>query len=79
MRTLNTITLILVAIGGINWGLVGLFDLNLVALLFGEDTVLSTIVYTLVGLSALWQLFSFRWTLDHETDASYATMRERRA
>lgn len=56
MRALNTITLILVIIGGLNWGLVGLFDFDLVAAIFGEMTPLSRIVYVLVGLSALWQL-----------------------
>lgn len=56
MKALNIITLILVIVGGINWGLVGAFDFNLVAALFGEDSTLSRIVYVLVGLSALWQL-----------------------
>ena len=45
--------MILVLIGGLNWGLVGLFDLNLVAALFGT-TILAQIVYILVGVSALW-------------------------
>lgn len=56
MKVLNTITLVLVIVGGINWGLVGLFGLDLVAAIFGEMSVLSRIVYTLVGASALWQL-----------------------
>ncbi|RXZ66193.1 DUF378 domain-containing protein [Pelagerythrobacter rhizovicinus] len=56
MRILNIVTLILVIVGGLNWGLVGLFDFNLVAALFGEMSMLSRIVYVLVGLSALWQL-----------------------
>ncbi len=57
MRALNIITLLLVIIGGLNWGLVGLADFDLVAAIFGgEDAALSRIVYCLVGLSALWQL-----------------------
>ena len=56
MRIVNTITLILLIVGGLNWGLVGLFDFDLVAALFGEMSALSRIVYTLVGASALWQL-----------------------
>jgi len=57
MRALNIITLILVIIGGLNWGLVGLFQFDLVATLFGEQTaIISRIVYVLVGLSAVWQL-----------------------
>ena len=56
MPAINVITLILVIVGGLNWGLVGLLDFNLVAALFGEMSTLSRIVYILVGLSALWQL-----------------------
>jgi uncharacterized membrane protein YuzA (DUF378 family) len=57
MRAINIITLILVIVGGLNWGLVGLFQFDLVAAIFGgQDAALSRIVYVLVGLSALWQL-----------------------
>lgn len=56
MRIVNTATLVLLIVGGLNWGLVGLLGLDLVAALFGEMSALSRIVYTLVGASALWQL-----------------------
>lgn len=56
MKALNIITLILVIVGGLNWGLVGAFDFDLVASIFGEGSALSRLVYVLVGLSALWQL-----------------------
>ena len=57
MKTLNLVTLVLVIIGGINWGLVGLAQFDLVAAIFGgQDAALSRIVYVLVGLSALWQI-----------------------
>lgn len=56
MKPLNLITLILIIVGGLNWGLVGLFDFNLVAALFGAGSLLSRIVYVLVGASAVWQL-----------------------
>jgi len=56
MRLANTITLVLLIVGGLNWGLVGLFGFDLVAAIFGEMSALSRIVYTLVGASALWQL-----------------------
>jgi hypothetical protein len=60
MRAINLITLLLVIIGGINWGLVGLFQFDLVAAIFGgQQATLSRIVYVLVGLSALWQLVPF--------------------
>ncbi|MGI5827736.1 MAG: DUF378 domain-containing protein [Patescibacteria group bacterium] len=48
--------LILLIIGGINWGLVGLFGLDLVAAIFGA-TILARIIYILVGISALYILF----------------------
>jgi uncharacterized membrane protein YuzA (DUF378 family) len=57
MKTLNIVTLILVIVGGVNWGLVGLFQFDLVAALFGgQAAVLSRLVYILVGVSALWQI-----------------------
>jgi uncharacterized protein len=56
MRFINIVTLLLVIVGGLNWGLVGLFDFDLVAALFGEMSPLSRIVYVLVGASALWQI-----------------------
>lgn len=61
MRTFSSIDwlfLILLIIGGINWGLVGLFQLDLVATLFGADSGISRIVYTLVGIAALYILMS---------------------
>lgn len=57
MKLINVITLVLVIVGGINWGLVGLAQFDLVATLFGgQDAPLARVVYVLVGLSALWQL-----------------------
>lgn len=56
MRSINLITLFLLIVGGLNWGLVGLFGFDLVAALFGEMTLLSRIVYVLVGASAVWQI-----------------------
>jgi len=55
MHVFNKITLLLLIVGGLNWGLVGMFGFDLVAALFGEMSILSRIVYTLVGASALWQ------------------------
>jgi len=53
MHPLISVAFILVIIGALNWGLVGLFAFDLVAAIFGEMSVASRIVYTLVGLSAL--------------------------
>ena len=55
MKLLNVLTLILLIVGGLNWGLVGLFNFDLVAAIFGAGSVLSRTVYIAVGLSALWQ------------------------
>ena len=60
MHTLKIIAYILVIIGAINWGLVGFFNFDLVALIFGEMTALTRIVYGLVGLSAIFLLFAHR-------------------
>ena len=54
MKIIDKIALVLIIIGAINWGLIALFQLDLVALLFGDMTILSRIVYGLVGLSGLW-------------------------
>ena len=56
MRIINTITLALLIVGGLNWGLVGLFGFDLVATIFGEMSPLSRIVYVLVGVSAVAQI-----------------------
>jgi uncharacterized membrane protein YuzA (DUF378 family) len=56
MKAINIVTLLLVIVGGLNWGLVGLFSFDLVASLFGSGSLLSRIVYILVGLSAAWQI-----------------------
>lgn len=56
MKALNLLTLILTIVGGINWGLVGFAEFDLVAALFGAGSGLSRTVYALVGLSAVYQL-----------------------
>lgn len=57
MRAINILTQILIIVGGLNWLLVGAFDFDLVAAIFGgQDALISRIVYVLVGLSAIWQL-----------------------
>ncbi len=54
MKIIDTIALILIIIGAINWGLVGIFNFNLVDTLFGTMSVISRIIYILVGISGLW-------------------------
>jgi len=54
MKALKIISIILIIVGGLNWGLVGLFNFDLVAAIFGVMSTLSKIVYTLVGLAAIY-------------------------
>ena len=55
MSILDRIALALTGIGGVNWGLVGIFRFDLVAWLFGgQDALISRIIYTVVGIAALW-------------------------
>lgn len=53
METLQKICLVFTIIGAIVWGLIGLFDFNLVAYIFGEGSMLSRIIYTIVGITGL--------------------------
>lgn len=59
MKILDTIALILVIIGGINWGLIGFFQFNLVGSLFGSFSMLSRIIYALVGIASLYSISFF--------------------
>lgn len=60
MKIVNIVALILNIIGGINWGLVGIFQFDLVAFLFGgAAAILSRIIYVLVAISAIWCISLF--------------------
>ncbi len=60
MKALDSVTLALVIVGGLNWLLVGLFEFDLVATIFGgPTTILAKIIYVLVGLSAIYCLKLF--------------------
>ena len=59
IKVIDYIALVLVIIGAINWGLIGLFGFDLVATLFGSMSVVSRIVYTLVGIAGLWSIRFF--------------------
>lgn len=59
MKTLDYIALILVVIGALNWGLIGFFSFDLVRAIFGDMTVISRIVYALVGISGLYAISFF--------------------
>lgn len=58
LNSLDWLAYVLVIVGGLNWGLIGLFEFNLVDAIFGEESTLSRIVYTLVGLAAVYLLYT---------------------
>jgi uncharacterized membrane protein YuzA (DUF378 family) len=69
MRTIDVIVAVLLVVGGLNWGLVGVSDINLVAALFGDGTIISHFIYSMVGLSAVYQALQvkgiqYRWGVD---------------
>ncbi len=53
MKILQRVALAFTIIGAINWGLIGLLDFNLVSAIFGADSILSRIIYTIVGVAGL--------------------------
>ncbi len=59
MKSIDVLAAVLLVIGGLNWGLVGTADFNLVGALFGSGLIAS-IVYSLVGLSAIWQALQWK-------------------
>jgi hypothetical protein len=78
MRVLNFITLLLVIVGGLNWGLVGLFDFDLVRAIFGHGaaatadvSAASRIVYILVALSAIYQIAPLARVMSDRRDVAY--------
>jgi uncharacterized membrane protein YuzA (DUF378 family) len=56
MSALEWVALILVIVGALNWGLIGLFGFNLVEALFGGDSLLTKLIYVLVGLAGIYEL-----------------------
>ena len=70
---LDRIALILSIIGGINWGLIGLFQFDLIAWIFGgQDAIVSRVIYVIVGLCALWCIsLLFRETDTSVSDAEH--------
>lgn len=65
-KTLDYLSLIIVFIGALNWGLIGLFRLDLVRLIFGDMSWLSRIIYVLVGICGLY-LLTFLGRVQDET------------
>jgi uncharacterized membrane protein YuzA (DUF378 family) len=76
MKSLDIVVTLLLIVGGLNWGLYGLFRFDLVAAIFGEMSVLSRLVYVVVGLAAVYQGLSWksiqrRWGLALATSKTH--------
>ncbi|CDC70666.1 MAG TPA: DUF378 domain-containing protein [Acholeplasmatales bacterium] len=71
MKVLRNIALVFLIIGGLNWGLIGLFDFNLVAFLFdGFSVIISRIIYSIVGIAAV--VAAVAWAIpDEDEEYSY--------
>ncbi|MGI6272019.1 MAG: DUF378 domain-containing protein [Anaerohalosphaeraceae bacterium] len=70
MKTLDITVWTLLVIGGLNWGLIGLSNFNLIAAIFGEMTALTRIIYTLIGIAAVYDIVAAkaiwrRWGLQY--------------
>lgn len=73
LTAIDTVALVLLIVGGLNWGLVGAFKFDLVAAIFGEDSALSRLVYILVGLSAVYTIYLLTMLLAPATHNTNAT------
>jgi uncharacterized protein len=62
MKYLDIIAAVLLVIGGLNWGLVGLFHFNLVEAIFAND-ILQKVIYGLVGVAAIYEIFNWKHSL----------------
>jgi uncharacterized membrane protein YuzA (DUF378 family) len=61
------VALVIMIIGGLNWGLVGLFNFNVVTAIFGDMTVVSRVIYIIVGLAAIWSIIALSSHLHRRT------------
>ncbi len=67
-KGLDYTALTLVIIGAVNWGLIGIFKLDLVNLIFGNMTWMSRVIYTLIGISGLYSLSLYGRVMDFESE-----------
>jgi uncharacterized protein len=59
-KTVHMVSFVLLVVGGLNWGLIALFDLNLVDMVLGGMPMIAKLVYILVGLAAVYELFTHK-------------------
>jgi len=58
-NVIDWVAAVLVVVGGLNWGLVGAFNFNLVSLIFGDATILTRLIYVIVGIAAIYVIYTF--------------------
>lgn len=68
MNLIQKIALVFTIIGGINWGLIGMFDFNLVDFIFQSNSIITRIIYSLVGICALFNIIIFFLHLDRRVE-----------
>ena len=68
METIQKILLVITIVGAVNWGLIGLLDFDLVAMLFGTASLLSRVVYTLVGICGIVNIGILLGHIDYKKD-----------
>lgn len=74
MKTLHMIAFVLIVVGALNWGLMGAFNFNLVEKLLGDGSMLTKIVYILVGLSAVFEAVTHKNNCKHCSSGSAPAM-----
>ena len=60
MKRLDVIVIVLLIIGGLNWGLIGFFDFNLVGTVFGHGSAFSRLIYCVLGVASLYGIFQWQ-------------------
>lgn len=60
MKTLDVLAAVLLVIGGLNWGLIGLFEFNLVEFITGPMHIIARVIYAVVGIAAIYQIFQWK-------------------
>ncbi len=68
MKTINAIALTVAIIGCVNWGLIGLFNFNLVETLFGDVSFLSKLIYIAVGIAGIWSIAFYNRVTDENAE-----------
>jgi uncharacterized membrane protein YuzA (DUF378 family) len=78
MKILDVIVAVALIIGGLNWGLVGFFNFNLIGAVFGDGSIISRVIYALVGLGALVEVFDLAFdfkSVQHRWCETLSTVR----